>query len=549
MEAKKILKMTVLTLGLMVCWPGTVSAAEPISSAFTYQGHLYDDNDVANDFYDFQFKLFDDVNVADGNQVGSDVNVADIEVIDGYFTVELDFGSSVFNGDAIWLDIGIRHGDLNDPCAYTSLSPRQEVTATPYASQTRGIFVDDALNVGLGTTSPVGKLHVDGGKAMNGTWGVDLVFKAQNGGDGWAMQNDGAAGGDIILLPGEGGQEIETGSPGPNGNVGIGTITPTTKLDVGGTVTATAFVGDGSNLTGIVVESGWTISGNDMYSSLSGNVGIGTASPAYPFHVKKNIANTWIAGLHNQGTGPQDYGLVVRADGGDPLLVQTESLNALNVKQDGNIGIGTTSPGTKLHINGGNDASLGGGGFLLIGPESGMNMVLDDNEIIARNNGNPSKLYLNKDSSNVVVNVLEITGGSDLAEPFEVAGTESIKPGMVVAIDPENPGKLVVSSEAYDRKVAGIISGAGGIKPGMLMGQKGSVANGDNPVALTGRVYCLTDASKSAIKPGDMLTTSKTPGHAMKVTDYSRANGAILGKAMSSLDQGQGLVLVLVTLQ
>ena len=120
---------------------------------------------------------------------------------------------------------------------------------------------------------------------------------------------------------------------------------------------------------------------------------------------------------------------------------------------------------------------------------------------------------------------------------------------MIVSIDSENPGKLVVSSESYDRKVAGIISGAGGIKPGMLMGQKDSVANGANPVALTGRVYCLADASLGAIQPGDLLTTSDIPGHAMKAADYIRAQGAILGKAMTSLENGRGQILVLVTLQ
>jgi hypothetical protein len=83
----------------------------------------------------------------------------------------------------------------------------------------------------------------------------------------------------------------------------------------------------------------------------------------------------------------------------------------------------------------------------------------------------------------------------------------------------------------------------------MLMGQEGSVADGAYPVALTGRVYCWADASNGPIAPGDLLTTSDTPGHAMKVTDYERAQGAVLGKAMSTLDEGQGLVLVLVTLQ
>jgi hypothetical protein len=120
---------------------------------------------------------------------------------------------------------------------------------------------------------------------------------------------------------------------------------------------------------------------------------------------------------------------------------------------------------------------------------------------------------------------------------------------MVACIDTENPGKLLVSSKAYDRTVAGIISGAGGVQPGMLMGQSGSKADGDYPVALTGRVYCKADASYGQIQPGDLLTTSDTPGYVMKVSDYDRAHGATIGKAMSSLDEGTGLVLTLVSLQ
>ncbi len=144
---------------------------------------------------------------------------------------------------------------------------------------------------------------------------------------------------------------------------------------------------------------------------------------------------------------------------------------------------------------------------------------------------------------------LQITGGSDLSEHFHIDDHLTPVPGMLVSIDPDRPGKLQVAIEAYDRKVAGIISGAGGIRTGMMMGQRGSLADGTIPVALTGRVYCLADASAGAIKPGDLLTTSDVPGHAMKVTDHQRAAGAIIGKAMTSLEEGRGLVLVLVGLQ
>lgn len=151
----------------------------------------------------------------------------------------------------------------------------------------------------------------------------------------------------------------------------------------------------------------------------------------------------------------------------------------------------------------------------------------------------------------IITQVIEITGGSDLSEQFDIALEDqgTIEPGSVVSIDPRAAGDLRLSSRAYDRRVAGIVSGAGGVRPGMLMGQRGSEADGRHPVALTGRVYCKVDASYGAIEPGDLLTTSDTVGHAMKVLDPTQASGAILGKAMTSLETGRGMVLVLVSLQ
>jgi hypothetical protein len=96
--------------------------------------------------------------------------------------------------------------------------------------------------------------------------------------------------------------------------------------------------------------------------------------------------------------------------------------------------------------------------------------------------------------------------------------------------------------------VAGFVSGAGGVHPGVALQQEPGLQAGQN-VALSGRVYVLADASKNPIEPGDLLTTSDTPGHAMKVIDHARAQGAVIGKAMSAMKEGKGLILVLVTLQ
>ena len=144
--------------------------------------------------------------------------------------------------------------------------------------------------------------------------------------------------------------------------------------------------------------------------------------------------------------------------------------------------------------------------------------------------------------------VVEITGGSDLAERFAVSGTETAVPGSVMVIDPDNPGHLMPGHSAYDRKVAGVVSGAGDVQAGLTLHQEG-VLEGDTIVAIAGRVYVLADAGNGAIEPGDLLTTSDMPGHAMKATDLDLAQGAVLGKAMTALDSGTGLVLVLVNLQ
>lgn len=108
-----------------------------MSTAFTYQGHLMDKKKPADGLYDLQFKLFDDPNVILGNQVGSDIQEDDVDVIDSYFTLELDFGSDVFDGNAVWLETGVRPGELEDPNVYTILEPRVELTPTPYALAVR----------------------------------------------------------------------------------------------------------------------------------------------------------------------------------------------------------------------------------------------------------------------------------------------------------------------------------------------------------------------------------------------------------------------------
>ena len=107
----------------------------------------------------------------------------------------------------------------------------------------------------------------------------------------------------------------------------------------------------------------------------------------------------------------------------------------------------------------------------------------------------------------------------------------------------------MIAEEPYDTKVAGIVSGADGVRAGILMSQPGTIADGEHAVAMTGRVWVFANSENGAIKPGDLLTTSSTPGHAMKASDPARSFGSVLGKAMTALEDGEGKVLALVNLQ
>jgi len=128
--------IAVLVLGL-VAWQGKVTNAEPMGTAWTYQGRLMDANDTADGFYDFQFKLFDGPNTLTAEQMGTTININDLDVIDGYFTVELDYGRIVFNGDARWLQIAVRPG--GSAGSFTTLVPRQKITPVPYTLCTNEI--------------------------------------------------------------------------------------------------------------------------------------------------------------------------------------------------------------------------------------------------------------------------------------------------------------------------------------------------------------------------------------------------------------------------
>jgi hypothetical protein len=136
--------------------------------------------------------------------------------------------------------------------------------------------------------------------------------------------------------------------------------------------------------------------------------------------------------------------------------------------------------------------------------------------------------------------------GADLAEHFEVTDVRDIEPGTVMVL--EGVDRVRVSDSAYDCKVAGVISGAGEYRPGVVLDHRGHAID-RQALALVGKVMCKVDASAAPIDVGDLLTTSATSGHAMKVIDPGRALGAVLGKAMGTCTSGTGIVPILASLQ
>jgi len=139
-----------------------------------------------------------------------------------------------------------------------------------------------------------------------------------------------------------------------------------------------------------------------------------------------------------------------------------------------------------------------------------------------------------------------ILANADCAEEFEIDQSDNVEPGSVVVLN--SSGKLTPATEPYDKRVVGVVSGAGNLRPAMVLDrQTGSTTR--RPVALVGKVNCRVDAGYAPIEVGDLLTTSATAGHASKATDPARAFGAIIGKALRPLTAGQGLLPILCALQ
>jgi hypothetical protein len=138
--------------------------------------------------------------------------------------------------------------------------------------------------------------------------------------------------------------------------------------------------------------------------------------------------------------------------------------------------------------------------------------------------------------------------GADFAEMMEVEGpAKAYVPGDVLVISESADRTVELSSAPYSTKVVGVYS----TKPG-LVGSPHAMTEtkvGEIPMAMVGIVPCKASAENGSIHRGDLLVTSSIPGHVMKATDRMRMTGAVVGKALQSLEKGTGVIEIAVTLQ
>jgi len=322
---------------------------QDMGTAFTYQGRLSDAGSPAKGKYDFEFKLFADPNLTSPlYQVGPTVTKENREITNGTFTVTLDFGTDAFNGDPRWLEIGVRPGPLADPNIYTTLTPRQKVTPTPYAIYARNsggdndwtVAGDDMYaalsgNVGVGTLNPSERFEVAGGA-------IEALDQENTY---WDTLGSGVYGW----------QSFTAGITGKLTRIEI-----YYQDNISDTLTVNIYSGEGTggallHSDSMSVKSGF--SWNWLYLSTPIEI---FADEKYTLEVEPGISSfgTWAYGVEDVYKGGRanldsQYDFAFRTYVTNPAtaLAATADGNVyLAHNDDGFVGIGTENPRTKLHV-------------------------------------------------------------------------------------------------------------------------------------------------------------------------------------------------------
>jgi hypothetical protein len=269
-------------------------------------------------------------------------------------------------------------------------------------------------------------------------------------------------------------------------------------------------------------------------------------------------------GLEGVGHGPIDIGVAAFALS---TTGQTAGLAAYNYSTGGTGGVfeatATTGSTTGLAVYDSSSSGIAGlfdassttgnttgivvDNYSPAGTAGVFNSVAGGNVLVGQNNG--ANVFRVDATGKGYFDGGTQTGGADFAESVAVRGDHAqYEPGDLLAIDPTGNRRLERSQDAYSTRVAGIYS----TKPGILASthaMDSARLAGEVPLAVMGIVPCKVTAENGAIGVGDLLVASSHTGYAMKGTDRGRMLGAVVGKAMESLADGNGVIQVLVTLQ
>lgn len=298
----------------------------------------------------------------------------------------------------------------------------------------------------------------------------------------------------------------------------------------------------GSGTTNSVpVFTGTSTIGNSPITVSGGNVGIGTTAPASLFDVfgsasfgvptfgENGLGTDGKFQILTGGASPIADRLVFGTDNsGWRMAISKNSAGTITdlmtVIDNGNVGIGTTAPGKLLDVAGTIRTSA--------------NTTTGDSGGVIFPDGTTQNTAF-----------IPANCGADYAESVGVSGDRTAyEPGDILVIDPNAPGKFLKSNQAYSTLVAGIYSTMPGFV-GRLQPETAETKATEVPMAMVGRVPTKVSAENGPIKVGDLLVSSSTVGYAMKGTDRRQMLGAVIGKALGSLDSGTGVVMVLATLQ
>jgi hypothetical protein len=276
-----MMSLKALLLGIAISVFPAMSLAQT-STSFTYQGVLKESGAAANGSFDMGFSLWNAM--SGGAQVGATVNAPAQGVVAGLFSIELDFGATAFGDSQFWLEIVVDG---------STLTPRLPITGSPFSVQTRGIFVDAAGNIGIGTTTPVDDLHI---------WGDAATLRIQDDDDpaSYTLLEDNSPDRFLLLKRRSFGQSLIDIDPDPADGVSRSWVRFFRGVNTTGLKQALFYRGDNT----LAVSASIGVDGtNSWFQAHGGNLGIGTASPTRPLHVEGNALGGTIFGNNSSSSG------------------------------------------------------------------------------------------------------------------------------------------------------------------------------------------------------------------------------------------------------